>query len=121
MPPLGGVLIATLTVDSPGFWPGYVAVSLKVYSTPACRTLTRTARLGWLAPVVVTDESVRSSVAPLLSTQLHARSKAVVVRYGALARLTVLLRRIWLGLESRLGSGLGLGMRLGLGLGLGLG
>ena len=22
LPPLGGVLIATLTVDSPGFWPG---------------------------------------------------------------------------------------------------
>ena len=68
---------------------------------PACSTLARTAKLGWLAPVVVTRASVRSSVAPLLSTQDHASKKSALVTPGALARLTVLLRRTWLGLGLR--------------------
>ena len=80
-------------MGSPGFWPGYFAVSLKVYSKPGCNTLARTTKLDWLAPVVVTNASARLSVAPLLSTQLHARRNSAVVRPGALARLTVLLRR----------------------------
>ena len=55
--------------------------------------MARTTKLGWLAPVVVTNASARSSAAPLLSTQLHARRNSAVVRPGVLARLTVLLRR----------------------------